>query len=70
MKKQYVYFILLVFGFIGLSTNLSAQKTQLKIIDEHTSEPVAYSNVVLYDHNNNFLSGAVSDINGNVEIDI
>ena len=70
MKQQYVYFVLLVFGFIGFSSNLSAQKAQLTIIDEHTSEPCAFSNIVLYDHNNNFIKGAVSDINGNVELDI
>jgi len=70
MKQQHVFFILLIFGFIGFSFNLKAQTTELTIIDEHTLEPCAYSNIVLYDANNNFLKGAVSDINGKAELDI
>ena len=71
MKQQYLYFVLLIIGFIAYSPNLTAQqKTQLKIIDKQTSEPCAFSNVILYDKNNNYLKGAVSDIDGHVEFDI
>ncbi len=70
MKNQYLYFVLLIIGFIGYTANLTAQKTQLKIIDEETSEACAFANVVFYDNNDNYLKGAVSDIDGHVEFDI
>ena len=70
MKQHYIYFVLLIIGFIGYSPNITAQKAQLKIIDKQTSEACAFSNVILYDKSNNYLKGAVSDINGHVEFDI
>jgi len=70
MKKQYIYFVIIIIGFIGYSPNLTAQKAQLKIIDVQTSEACAFANVVLYDNSNNYIKGAVSDINGHVEFDI
>lgn len=70
MKQNYIGFILLIIGFIIYSPNLTAQKAQLKIIDKQTSEACVFSNVVLYNSNNNYLGGAISDKNGNVEFDI
>ena len=70
MKQPYVYLVLLIIGVFGYSSDLTAQKAQLKIIDKQTSEACAFSNIVLYDSNNNYLKGAVSDINGLVEFDI
>jgi len=71
MKKQYIYFvIIIIIGLIGYSPNLTAQKAQLKIIDVQTSEACAFANVVLYDKSNNYIKGAVSDINGHVEFDL
>jgi len=70
MKNQYIYFVLLLIGFIAYSPYLRAQNVQLKIIDKQTSEPCAFSNVIIYDNNNNFLKGTVSDLNGIVECEI
>ena len=70
MKRQFIYFVLLIIGFIGFSPTLTAQKAQLKIIDIETSEPCAFANVVLYDNSNNYMKGAVSDVNGHIELDI
>ena len=71
MKQQHLYIVLLIIGFIAYSPDLTAQqKTQLIIIDEETSEACAFSNVILYDNSNNYLKGAVSDIDGHVEFDI
>ena len=71
MKQQYLGIILLLIGFAVYAPELNAQqKTELIIIDEQTSEPCAFSNVVLYDSHNNYIGGAVSDIDGHVEIDI
>ena len=70
MKQQYIFIVIIVIGFIGYAPVLIAQNAQLKIIDKQTSEACAFSNIVLYDSNNNYLKGAVSDINGLVEFDI
>lgn len=70
MKRQFIYFVLLIIGLIGLSPTLSAQKAQLKIIDSETSEACAFANIVLYNNSNNYIKGAVTDINGHIECDI
>ncbi|MEN8120699.1 MAG: TonB-dependent receptor [Bacteroidota bacterium] len=70
MQRQFIWGILLIVGLIGFSPDLTAQKAQLKIIDEETSEACAFANVVLYDKNNNYIKGAVTDGNGFVEFDI
>jgi len=70
MERQFILGVILIVGFIGYSPNLTAQKTQLKIIDEQTSEACAFANVVLYDKNDNYLKGAVTDEDGQVSFDI
>ena len=70
MKQQYIFIVIIVIGFIGYSPVLTAQNAQLRIIDKQTSEACAFSSIVLYDSNNNYLKGTVSDINGLVEFDI
>ncbi len=70
MKQNYIGFILLIIGFISYTPNITAQKAQLKIIDKQTSEACAFTNIILYDINNNYLGGTVSDIDGNAVIDI
>jgi len=62
--------VLLIVGIITYTPNLTAQKAKLKVIDEETSEACAFANVVLYNKNNNYLKGDVTDKNGNVELDI
>ncbi len=70
MKQQYIFIVVIIIGLIGYSPVLIAQNAQLKIIDKQTSEACAFSNIVLYDSNNNYLKGTVTDINGLVEFDI
>ncbi|RLD65103.1 MAG: hypothetical protein DRI95_09435 [Bacteroidetes bacterium] len=70
MQRQFIWGVLLIVGLIGYSPNLTAQKAQLKIIDAETSEACAFANVVLYDKNNNYLKGTVTDGNGQVTFDI
>ncbi len=70
MKRQFVLLLLLIVGFMGYSPDLTAQKAQLTIIDEETSEACACANVVLYDKNDKYLKGAVTDENGYVEFDL
>ncbi len=70
MKQQYIFIVVIIIGLIGYSPVLIAQNAQLKIIDKQTSEVCAFSNIVLYDSNNNYLKGTVTDINGLVEFDI
>jgi len=70
MKQYYIIIVLLIIVFIAYSPDITAQKAELKIIDKETSESCAFSNVILYDKSNNYLKGAVSDVNGHVEFDI
>lgn len=70
MQRQFIWGVLLIVGLIVYAPNLTAQKAQLKIIDAETSEACAFANVVLYDKNNNYLKGAVTDGNGQVTFDI
>jgi len=70
MKQYYILIVLLIIVFIAYSPDITAQKAELKIIDKETSESCAFSNVILYDKSNNYLKGAVSDVNGHVEFDI
>ncbi|GAH61198.1 unnamed protein product, partial [marine sediment metagenome] len=50
--------------------NVFAQKTIVKIIDDRTSEPCVYSNVVLSSLNNKYIDGGTTDENGKIEFDL
>ena len=70
MRQQLILGILLILGFIVYSPVLTAQKAQIRIIDEETSEACSFANVVLYDNDNNYLKGAITDVDGLMEFDI
>jgi outer membrane receptor for ferrienterochelin and colicins len=53
-----------------ISANSFAQKTVIRILDEKTLEPCQYANVVLYDKDDNYLKGTVSNNNGEVTFEI
>ena len=57
MRQQLIWGILLFFGFIIYSPNLTAQNAVLTVINAETSEACSFANVVLYDLNNNYLKG-------------
>lgn len=57
--------MLLYFGI-----NVLAQKTVVKIIDDHTSEPCIYSTVALYSLENEYLDGGITDERGEIEFDL
>ena len=70
MKRQFILGVILIVGFIGYLPNLTAQKVQLNILDDVTLEACAFANVVLYDKNNKYIKGVVTDGNGQVIFDI
>ena len=70
MKQKYLFIRFLILGLFFISANSFAQKTVIHIIDEKTSEPCPFANVVLYDKNNNYLKGTVSNDNGDVTFEI
>ena len=68
MNQHFKFIFLIV--FIGFTTTLTAQKAQLKIIDDRTSEACSFSNVVCYDLDGNYIKGSITDVNGFIEVDI
>lgn len=62
------YSIIAVLLFLSL--NVLAQKTVVKIIDDRTSEPCVYSNVVLSSLDNKYIDGGTTDENGEIEFDL
>lgn len=70
MKQKYLFIRLIILGLFFVATNSFAQKTVIHILDEHTSEPCPFANVVLYDKNNYYLKGTVSNDNGDVTFEI
>lgn len=70
MTRTLVFLLLPIIGIIGLAPRLSAQKAQLTIIDNESGKACAFANVVLYDLNDNYLTGAVANENGILKFDI
>ncbi len=62
--------VILVLGFLSVSSGLYSQNTSVKVIDEQTSEACSYANLVLYDMQGNYIKGMSSDINGEVKFSI
>jgi len=46
MKQKYLFIRLIILGLFFVATNSFAQKTVIRIIDEHTSEPCPFANVI------------------------
>jgi outer membrane receptor for ferrienterochelin and colicins len=52
---------------LSLSINILAQKTVVKIIDDHTAEPCVYSNVTISSLDNKHIEGGITDEKGEIE---
>lgn len=57
-------------GLLLISASSFAQEAVISIVDENTNEPCSFANVVLYDLNDTYLKGTVSDENGIVKFNI
>ena len=53
-----------------LTGNLSAQKTMIRVIDENTSKPCEFTNVVLLDMDGKYVAGGITDQDGSIGFDI
>ena len=58
--------IFLLLGLLSISSILYSQTTKIRIVDESTSEPCSFANVVLYDLQGNYIKGTTSDGHGEV----
>lgn len=70
--KNYILFISFL-TFTILSTSLFAQKSVIlkgKVVDKETNESLGFVNIVEIDENGRFVTGTVSDINGNYVIKV
>jgi TonB-linked SusC/RagA family outer membrane protein len=66
--KKFILLTGLLIGFLTIAINLSAQNTAIikgTVTDNVTKEPLAFVNVVEIDKNGRFVSGTVTDVNGN-----
>lgn len=70
MKQKYLFIRIIVLGLFLISANSYAQKAVIRILDEKTQEPCPYANVVLYDKDDNYIKGSMSDKNGEVACEI
>ena len=55
---------------LSLSLNVLAQRTVVRIIDDYTSEPCVYSNVVISSLDNINLDGGITDEKGEIEFNL
>ena len=70
MKQQFSIYLIILLGLLSFSPILHSQTTTIRIVDENTSEPCSFANVVLYDQQGNYIKGASSDENGEVAFEI
>jgi len=68
MIQKIVYFLSILSIFFGIK--LQAQNVKITVIDESTLEVYPFANVVLYDLNDNFVKGDITNEKGEVEFDI
>ena len=70
MKQSMSYFLVSLFGLLFFSSTIYSQTATIRIIDENTSEPCSFANVVLYDLQGNYIKGTTSDGHGEVIFEI
>ncbi len=70
MKRHFSYCLLLLTGFLSLSSILYSQTTRVRIVDESTAEPCSFANVVLYDLQGNYIKGTSTNENGETVFEI
>ena len=71
MLKRYIVFFVSLFSFLGVSFVQAQNKvvtgTVVEIIDE-ASEPILGANVVFVDRSDRYLTGAITDLDGNYNV--
>jgi len=70
MNRHILKYLILSLAFLLPAGEIVAQSTQIRILDESTSEPVPYVTIVLYDLDGNYIKGTVADHDGWVTFEI